>query len=212
MRKINLTSIRLDILRRAKKHIVLNGWNDKIFSLIAKEGKYKEKEIISFFPEGYKSLLKLYLYNADQEMIEACKKINFIRMRTSERVKRIILLRLKKNEKDKKLIKKTIFTLILPKHTKIATLGLYNTIDNIWYIAGDNSTDFNYYSKRAILISIYSATLFYWVNKNYTTLEQTKIFLNKQFKNVSKIPNLKERVKLIISLVPKIFSLAKSKR
>ena len=37
----------------------------KITELIANEKKYKISEIIALFPEGYKSILELYLYNAD---------------------------------------------------------------------------------------------------------------------------------------------------
>ena len=89
----------------------------------------------------------------------------------------IILMRLKINDKDRALIKQTFFTLMLPHHIKIATRSLYNTSDKIWYLAGDHSTNFNYYTKRAILASVYSSTVFYWFNGD-KTLEQTKNFYN----------------------------------
>ncbi len=34
--------------------------------------------------------------------------------------------------------------------------------DLVWRIAGDQSTDMNYYSKRATLAAIYTSTLLYW--------------------------------------------------
>ena len=107
MKKNNLKQLRFDILNLAKKHVIYNGWNDQITELIANEKKYKISKIIGLFPEGYKSILELYLYKADNEMVKECNKINLIRMRTPERIKKIILLRLKINEKEKKLIKKT---------------------------------------------------------------------------------------------------------
>ena len=39
---------------------------------------------------GYKSLLELYLSNADIEMTKACKQLKLIRMKTHERIKEII--------------------------------------------------------------------------------------------------------------------------
>ena len=105
MKKINLNFMRFDILNKARKHIVSNGWNDNIFSLISKESKINKEEMHALFPKGYKSLLELYLSNADQEMMVACKKIDLIRMKTSERVKKIILMRLKTNENNKKIVK-----------------------------------------------------------------------------------------------------------
>ena len=121
MKKINLNTKRLEILKDAKKHLIFNGWNDNIFKKIVKERKYKEEEMRALFPKGYRSILELYLSNVDQEMTEACKKIDFIRMRTHERVREIILMRLKIYEKDKNLVKQTFFTLMLPYHNKIAT-------------------------------------------------------------------------------------------
>ena len=95
MKRINLNTKRLEILKDAKKHLIFNGWNDNIFKKIVKERKYKEEEMRALFPKGYRSILELYLSNVDQEMTEACKKIDFIRMRTHERVGEIILMRLK---------------------------------------------------------------------------------------------------------------------
>ena len=209
MKKINLNTKRLEILKDAKKHLIFNGWNDNIFKKIVKERKYKEEEMRALFPKGYRSILELYLSNVDQEMTEACKKIDFIRMRTHERVGEIILMRLKIYEKDKNLVKQTFFTLMLPHHTKIATSSLYHTVDQIWYLAGDHSTNFNFYTKRAILAGLYSSTVLYWMNGNHT-LEQTKKFINNQLKKVSRIPKATERIRSAIDIVPKIFSFAKN--
>ena len=210
MKKNNLKQLRFDILNLAKKHVIYNGWNDQITELIANEKKYKISKIIGLFPEGYKSILELYLYNADNEMVKKCNNINLIRMRTPERIKKIILLRLKINEKEKKLIKKTLFALMLPQHSKIATSSLYNTINQIWYLAGDNSTDFNFYTKRIILSGIYCSTLFYWINKQNGSIELTKIFLDNQLKKISKFSKLKKNLNIFSDLAMNIFSVAKN--
>ena len=209
MKKTNLNLKRLEILRNVKKNIIINGWNDNIFSIITKESKYNEEEVRALFSQGYKSLLELYLFNADQEMIKACNKIDLIRMKIHERIREIILIKLKISTKDKNLVKITFFTLMLPQHFNIATYSLYRTVDHIWYIAGDNSTDFNFYTKRLILAGIYSSTIFYWLNGD-KTFEQIKDFLNNQLKQISKIPKIKEQIKSTINILPKSFSFAKN--
>ena len=133
-------------------------------------------------------------------------------MKTHEKIRKIILLRFKINEKEKKIIQRTFFTLMLPQHTKKAVSSIYTTVDQIWHIAGDNSTDFNYYTKRAILFSIYFSTLFYWLNNKNITSQQLGIYLDSKLSKVNKIPKLKKRVKSItnllsgISLFEKFFS------
>ena len=209
MKKTDLYLKRLEILRNVKKNIIINGWNNNIFSKITKDSKCNEEEVRALFSKGYRSLLELYLFNADQEMIKSCNKINLIKMKIHERIREIILLKLKISAKDRKLFKRTFFTLMLPQHFNIATSSLYRTIDHIWYIAGDNSTDFNFYTKRLILAGIYSSTIFYWLNGD-KTFEQIKDFLNNQLKQVSKIPKLKEQIKSTINILPKSFSFAKN--
>ena len=52
----------------------------------------------------------------------------------------------------------------------------------IWELAGDTSTDMNYYSKRLILAGIYTATLLYWY-KNNSPLSDVMAFFDQRLKN-----------------------------
>ena len=54
--------------------------------------------------------------------------------------------------------------------------NLYNSVDTIWYLAGDNSTDFSYYTKRIILALIYANALFVLYNKDFNEVELTQAF------------------------------------
>ena len=56
-------------------------------------------------------------------MIKACNKIDLIRMKIHERVREIILLKLKISAKDKNLVKRTFFT---PLHFKCFSRSLFS--------------------------------------------------------------------------------------
>jgi ubiquinone biosynthesis protein COQ9 len=43
-------------------------------------------------------------------------------------------------------------------------------VDDIWYMAGDTSTDINWYTKRALLASLYTSTGRYIVNLGHALL------------------------------------------
>ena len=73
-------------------------------------------------------------------------------------------------------------------------------VDSIWYIAKDTSTDFNYYTKRAILSSIYSAVIFHFMNND--NINETILVLDRQLYNVSKIPKIKNDLKKIYKFLP----------
>tara|TARA_Y100000996_G_scaffold260585_1_gene205125 strand:+ start:137 stop:766 length:630 start_codon:yes stop_codon:yes gene_type:complete len=207
--KINIKKNRNDILNLAKKNLIPNGWNKNLVNLIAKEKKFSKSQIISLFPEGYKSILEFYISSTDEDMINQCKKLDLIRMKTSDRVCQIIKKRFEINQKEKKIIKKTLLYLTLPKNSKLAANSLYKTVDNIWYIAGDNSTDFNFYTKRAILSVIYTSTIFYWIFRD-KDLDQTEKFLKNQLSKLSKVPKIKEKIKLSKEIFEKFSFLRKA--
>ena len=63
---------------------------------------------------------------------------------------------------------KTLSILKYGRHPFRASLLLRmqgETVTSIWYFAGDTASDFNYYSKRFLLGSIYRATFIYWLKR-----------------------------------------------
>ena len=135
----------------------------------------------------------MYLEEINLKMTKNSKKINLIRLRTHERVRELVKLRLNIMLKEKILVKKTFIHLLLPFNHKIAYKNLYRTVDQIWFLAGDNSTDFNFYSKRMILATIYTSTISHFINND--DYQETINFLEKNLKKVSLIPKLKNKTK-----------------
>ena len=59
----------------------------------------------------------------------------------------------------------------------------------MWYIAGDNSTDFNFYTKRIILSVVYSSVVLHFINNE--SMFETEKKLDTNLLKVSKIPLIK---------------------
>ena len=72
----------------------------------------------------------------------------------------------------------------------------------MWFIAGDNSVDFNYYTKRLILAGIYSRIIFFFFNNN--DQEALENLLDKNLKRVAQIPKLKSKLFVFKEYFPKI--------
>jgi ubiquinone biosynthesis protein COQ9 len=188
------------ILVNSKKIIIDHGWNKNLPNYISKKKITNLNELFFLFPDGYKDLLSFYLIDLDLRMITYIKKLDLIRMRIHERIREIIILRLKNNEKEKVLLRKTTSSLLLPHHYQISTKALYNTVNHIWNSAGDNSTDFNFYTKRFTLAQILLITNLHWLNND--DLTDTIKILDKQLKLISKIPKIKNTIKDITKIVP----------
>ncbi len=81
--------------------------------------------------------------------------------------------------------------LALPANAPLGLKLLYRTVDAIWYAAGDTSTDFNFYTKRATLAGVYSSTFFYWLNDRSEGSEATWSFLDRRIDNVMRFEKWK---------------------
>ena len=197
---MDINKIRYKILKEAKNHIVNHGWNDQLFYHIRNNSKFNFQEIESLFPGGYKDLMKLYFEEINSKMSFDAKKIDLIRLKVHERIRELCILRLKIMLNEKRIIIKTLLNLMIPNNYDLSYKILYNTVDQIWFLAGDNSTDFNFYTKRAILASIYTSVIIHFINND--NLDETIFILNKHLKKVSIIPNIKRRFSDLNKLIP----------
>ena len=53
-------------------------------------------------------------------------------------------------------------------------------VDEIWYMAGDRSTDINWYTKRGLLKTVYISTELYMLQDKSHNHEQTWKFLERR--------------------------------
>ena len=189
---------KLSILEDAKKHIIRDGWSKNIFNKISKN-KLKKTDLIFLFPNGYMDLLILALNEINTNLENKIKKINIINFPLSKRIKKILLFRLEILNKDKIFYKKTFNHLLLPQHSKTMKKNLYSSVDYMWYLAGDNSTDFSFYTKRLTLAGIYTNALFVFFNKD---IEEAVSSIEINLKRLSKIPKIKERFSFIKDNLP----------
>ncbi len=188
-----------DILKEAKKIVSIQGWSSEIFSKLQKQNIDKN-DLFFFFQNGHKDLLEYALQDINEKLQNKLKKINLINFPINKRIKKILLLRFDILNEDKEFYKKTFNYLLLPTNNKISKKSLYNSVNTMWYLAGDNSTDFNFYTKRLILSGVYTNALFVFFSKEMKFVEEN---IDKNLKRISKIPKIKERISFIKDNAPK---------
>ncbi len=189
---------KLKILEDAKKLVREKGWSKDIFNKLI-NNKEKNSDLVFLFPNGYEDLLNLALIEINKMLENKIKKINIINFSLTKRIKKILLMRIEILENDKIFYKKTFNHLLLPQNSKIMKKNLYNSVDNMWYLAGDNSTDFSYYTKRITLAAIYINAIIIFYNKDIKKAESN---IDTNLKRISKIPKIKERFSFIKDNIP----------
>ena len=189
---------KIEILKISKKIVIEEGWSKNLSKKLI-ENKIKSTDLTYLFPNGYMDILNFALSQVNEALEKKIKKINIINFPVSKRVKKILSLRLNILNEDKIFYKKTFNHLLLPHNTKLMKKNLYNTVDNIWYFAGDNSTDFSFYTKRFSLAIIYVNALFVFYNKN---IQESELNIENNLKKISKIPKIKNRFAFIKDNLP----------
>ena len=190
---------KLAILEHVKTIVRNKGWSDKIFTELIKK-EFSNSDLILCFNKEYINILNFSLDELNRVLENEINKTNIINFPTNKKIKKILIKRLEILNKDKIFYKKTFNHLILPQNLKIMKKNLYKTVDNMWYLAGDNSTDFNFYTKRITLAVIYVNALIVLFNKDYN---QAELNIDKNLKKISKLPKLKNRFTFITENLPK---------
>ena len=186
------------ILNKTKEIVKADGWSRNIIDKLIKDGVNKS-ELIIIFKNDYKKLLGYFLEEINQRLELKVKKINIINFPINIRIKKILLSRIQILNEDKIFYKKTFDHLLLPQNIKILKKSLYKSVDTMWYLAGDTSTDFNFYTKRIILGGVYTNAIFTFFNND---IEQAEVNIDKNLKKISKLPKLKERFSFIKDNLP----------
>jgi ubiquinone biosynthesis protein COQ9 len=84
---------------------------------------------------------------------------------------------------------------MMPTNTPLGGKLVYQSVDAMWRAAGDTSTDFNFYTKRAILAGVYSTTLMRWFTDTTADESETRAFLDARIGNVMQFEKFKAEVR-----------------
>ena len=180
--------IKVRILTQALKQVASAGWSQALLERAALEEEGDASLGWRLFPKGPMEAIELWHQCLDQEMEAILPPPEELRVR--ERVIMGVKTRLLLLAPHREAARKTATYLARPSHVGRGGRLLYQTVSKIWYYAGDTATDYNFYTKRALLAGVYSATFLYWVRDESDQFENTWIFLEKRINEVLSLPKL----------------------
>lgn len=150
------------------------------------------------FPGGAAEMIEAYCDWADRRMEAAAGALLTSDLRLSARVRSLIALRFAQNRPHREAVRRAISVLALPRHARLAAKCMARTIDAIWHAAGDTSADFSWYTKRAILTAIYSATLLYWLRSAGEDDAATLAFLDRRLEEHGRLHRVMQRAEAML--------------
>ncbi len=181
------------LLDAALVHVAFDGWSDTTFRAAADDAGIPLAQARAACPRGAVELAIAYHKRGDAAMVERLKGADLASMRIRDRIISAIRYRLEAVT-DRELVRRGTTLFSLPQYSGDGARAIWGTADLIWDTLGDSSDDYNWYTKRATLSAVYSATVLYWLGDDSEDHRATWEFLDRRIENVMQFEKFKADV------------------
>ena len=189
----------LDELRAALAPLVaanaaFDGWNDKAVAAAAQTFGADADVARLAYAGGAVDMIDAWFGEIDRRMIEALPADRLSAMKIRERITALVEARLAAVAGEREALRRALAILAMPQNVaRAARLG-WRTVDLMWRLAGDSATDYNHYTKRALLGAVYAATVTVFLDDESGGHADTRAFLARRIDGIMRFEKFKGRM------------------
>ena len=191
------------------RHVPFDGWGEAAMHTTAEEMCLSASDVARLFPKGLASVVTIGSDNVDAKM-EAKFMSRFAdtldEMPVHVKIKELLLIRFEILQPHKEAVRKMITFMAKPVQAELSSRLVFNTLDRVWRAAGDRSTDYNFYTKRATLAAVYGSTLLAFLGDDTPDMQKTRAFLDRRLQDVANIPRATKPLWAAASMVGTVAS------
>ncbi|CUX81672.1 MAG: hypothetical protein HLUCCA05_03840 [Roseibaca calidilacus] len=182
------------LLDAALIHVPFDGWGDAALRAAAADCGVDMAAAKAVFPRGGVDMALAYHARGDALMLRALADHDLSHLRIRERIALAVRLRLEAAE-DRELVRRGTTLFALPLYAADGARAIWGTADTIWTALGDTATDYNWYTKRATLAGVYSATVLFWLGDDSPNAQATWEFLDRRIDGVMQVERVKSALR-----------------
>lgn len=179
-----LDDARTRLLDAALPHVAFDGWGQVTLDAAVSDTGMEPVLAKAAFPRGPVDLALAFHRRGDAAMVARLEAEDLSQMRFRDRIAAAVRFRLEAIEMDKEAVRRGAALFAVPIYAADGAGAIWRTADTIWSALGDTSQDYNWYTKRATLSTVYSATLLYWLGDDSPGHEASWAFLDRRIENV----------------------------
>lgn len=184
-----LDEIRAHLAPHIAREAAFDGWTkDAVINAARAEGMDQDLAILAFNSEGKRidamDMIDAWIQSIDAEMERRLPAETLAKMKIRERIQRLVETRIDLLAETRESLRRALSIEAMPTNAPRALKWAWRSADIMWRLAGDTATDYNHYTKRAMLGSIYAATLAVLVNDDSENQAETRSFLSRRIDNV----------------------------
>jgi ubiquinone biosynthesis protein COQ9 len=190
---LTLDELRLELAPEIAAAAIFDGWSDAALVSASETAGADPAVARLAFPDGTMDMIAAWIDSVDVRMEQAFDRDVLAQMPIRERIRALVWFRLEAVMGLEEALRRAVAIQAMPQNlARTAKLG-WASADKMWRLAGDNATDYNHYTKRAILAGIYAATLAVFVGDESEDKAETRAFLDRRIEGVMKFEKAKAR-------------------
>lgn len=178
-------------------HVPFDGWTDTALNAAAADIGV-DADIAALAVPDAETMLTLWTRGVNDHMAGVMAGAHNLKIR--DRIRTALVTRLEHG--DREVTRRALAILAQPQHAALSARLLWQAADAMWRAAGDTATDYNHYTKRAILSAIYSATLLFWTQDDSEDFAATRAFIDRRIDGVMRFEKAKARLTGMTAKLP----------
>jgi ubiquinone biosynthesis protein COQ9 len=189
----------LDEIRAALAPLVadaacFDGWSEAAIASAAAQAGVDPAVAQLAFPGGPMDLIAAWVETVDAAMVQALPAEKLAGMKVRERIRALVQFRLDAATGKEEALRRALAIQAMPQNAPAALKQGWHSADLMWRLAGDAASDYNHYTKRAILEAIYGATLAVFLSDESEGKAETRAFLERRIDGVMKFEKAKAKL------------------
>jgi ubiquinone biosynthesis protein COQ9 len=190
----HISEARDHLIEAALPHVVFDGWSAATLKAAIAESGTDAGLARLAFPRGGIDMALAFHRRADRALADDLATTDLADMRIRDHITHCLRRRIELVAEHREAVRRGAILLALPLNAPEGARAIWQTADIIWTACGDTATDYNWYTKRMILGSVYSATVLFWLGDASPGFANTWAFLDRRIEDVMRFEKTKAQL------------------
>jgi ubiquinone biosynthesis protein COQ9 len=186
-----LEKLRRELALAVAENAVFDGWTRQAVDSAAAQLGIDPVKARLAMPKSQAAMIDLYIQEIDRALEAWFTPERLSGLKIRDKIRALVWRRLEIMAPAREAVRRALSILAMPQNIALALRISWRSVDAMWRIAGDTSTDFNHYTKRMTLAAVYGSTMLVWLVDRSEELSETASFLDRRIDDAMKIEKLK---------------------
>jgi ubiquinone biosynthesis protein COQ9 len=188
---LTLDEVRARLAADLAANAAFDGWGDAARDMAADAAGIDRDIAKLAFAGGAVAMIDAWFDAIDARMAQALPPERLATMKIRERITALVAARLDALAPDREALRRARAILALPTNLAAAARLGWRSVDRMWRLAGDTATDYNHYTKRAMLLGVYTATITVFLEDESEGQADTHAFLARRIDGIMRFERTK---------------------